>query len=241
MSVTGQFIQNHARILAAPHSFELDPTAPKTAEALAMKLHGGNVTRYTQKSAGPYYGTAIGRPLNAYNGALVSGDGPHVVSMINGRETPKMARDIYAVRLDGTRADEGVRFLPWAENMTTFTRLDMANDRLFFTGPLQGCHIYVARQGTAWYVVHVNYNKDPSPEANLSAKETFYQLAQNFFDGMGVTDVGALRRADYDPGAHAAYNAFAYGVRTDTWRFYVHAASNAGAGWGVHIASRQFA
>jgi hypothetical protein len=241
MSMTAQFIQNHARILAEPHSFERDSTAPKTADALTMKLHGAGVTRYTQKSSGPFFGTAIGRPLGSYNGSLVSGDGPHVVNMINGAEAPKMARGIYAVRLDGTTTDEGVRYLPWAENMTTFMRLDSGTDKLFFTGPLQGCHIYVARQGTTWYVVHVNYNKDPSAEGNLSAKETFYQLAQNFFDGMGATDVGALRRADYDPGGRTAYNAFAYGIYTDTWRFYVHVASNAGAGWGAHIASRQFA
>jgi hypothetical protein len=207
-----------------------------------MKSFGVGITRYTQKSAGPFFGTAIGRPVGAYNGALVSGDGPHVVKVINGREQPKMARGIYAVRLDGTTTDEGVRYLPWAPDMTTFMRLDSAgSDKLFFTGPLQGCHIYVARQGATWYVVHVNYNKDPSAEGNLAAKETSYALVQNFFDGLGVTDVGALRRADYDPGPHAAYNAFAYGIRTDTWRFYVHVASNAGAGWGVHIASRQFA
>lgn len=241
MSLTTQFIQNHARILAEPHSFERDATAPKTADALIMKSFGAGVARYTQKSSGPFYGTSIGRPLGSYNGSLVSADGPHVVTMINGRETPRMARDIYAVRLDGTQADEGVRYLPWAENMTTFMRLDTATEKLFFTGPLQGCHIYVARAGTGWYVVHVNYNKDPSPEGNLSAKETFYQLAQNYFDSMGATDVGALRRADYDPGGLTPYNAFAYGIRTDTWRFYVHVASNTAAGWGVHIASRQFA
>jgi len=240
MSFTAQFVQNHARILAAPHSFQREDNAPRSSDALVTKMHGASVTRYTQKSSGPFYGVSLGRPIGSYSGSLVSRDGPYVVKVVNGQEKT-MARDIMAVRLSAASTDEAVRFLPWADNMATFTRLDTTTDKLFFTGPLQGCHIYVARQGTAWYVVHVNYNKDPRADENLSAKETLYALAQNFFDGMGATDVGALRRNDYDPGGGAAYNAFCYGVRTDTWRFYVHCASNAGAGWGVHMASHQFA
>lgn len=233
MSLTAQFIQNHARILAEPHSYEMGGETQ-----LAKTMHGTSIIRHQQKPSGPFYSVAIGRPVGGYNGSLVGSDGPYVVTTINGLQ---MDRSMYAVRTTGSSKDEGVRCLPWTPDKATFTRLDTTTDRLFFTGPLQGCHIYVARQQGTWYVVHANYNADTAPAANIQAKHTLYELAQNFFDGMGVTDVGALLRPDYMPATQDAYNAFVYGVRTDTWRFYVHCSTHVNGTWRVHIASRQFA
>jgi hypothetical protein len=234
MSYVDNFISNYGKILEEPHSFELDPTAPSSGSTMRESNHG-LVRRYTAKTDDSYYDVGIGRPIGGYKGPL-SLDGS--ISVV---ESASLARDIFAIRLVPGKTDLGVRYLPWEDNKTTFIRL-LSTDKLFFTGPLQGCHIYVGRIGDAFYVSHANWNKDTSPAGNLMAKDTCAEVAKNYFDGMGVIDVGALRMSDYKPvNPMVPYNGFVFGIRTDTWRFYYHCTQHDGTKWSVAEKAKRFA
>jgi hypothetical protein len=124
--------------------------------------------------------------------------------------------------------DTGVRFLRWQENKLTGTVLD-ANATLVFTGPLQGCDIYVATvpgglgTGPAQTILmHVNANDAPTEAENGPIKT---EKANAFAAAMGGSAITHhLARADYAPASGDAYNGFVYGKKRDdgSWDFFVY-------------------
>ncbi|MFC1705995.1 hypothetical protein ACFL59_04125 [Planctomycetota bacterium] len=118
-----------------------------------------------------------------------------------------------------------VILLPWLENGCTFTQLDKDAD-LFLTGPLSGCHVYVAsgKKGQP-YVLHANSNSTGSDKkANILVKD---KMAQNIIGWLndpkgkkgGKGDIQLthrLARGEYSGGA------FVFGLRKKKdWKFYV--------------------
>ncbi len=108
-----------------------------------------------------------------------------------------------------------VAFLPWRESAGSCTQLDGSTE-MFFTGPLSGCHVYVAvSPGQAPWVFHLNANDSASDKAaNMKAKddEAARVAAQH-----GTKIVKSLKRGEYE------IPAFVWGVRIGTeWSFYVH-------------------
>lgn len=108
-----------------------------------------------------------------------------------------------------------IAFLPWRESAGSCTQLDGGTE-MFFTGPLSGCHVYVAvSPGQSPWVFHLNANDSASDRAaNMKAKddEAARVAAQH-----GTSIVKSLKRGEYE------IPAFVWGVRIGPeWTFYVH-------------------
>jgi hypothetical protein len=118
---------------------------------------------------------------------------------------------------------DGVVFLPWTED--TATSILLSNQaKYFFTGPLDACHVYIARDHHGnLLAMHVNSNKNKGDKAaNARAKsgmadETLRNLSAGFRIVKSLTDT------DYKPTDGSPCNAFVMGINTGgTWDFYVH-------------------
>ncbi len=123
--------------------------------------------------------------------------------------------------------DTGVRALPWRESEMTYMKLD-ANARWFFTGPIEGCYIYVAR-GTGGsnhaetYIFHVNANA-VNGAGNMQAKDNMVIAAMR---AKGLVPINRLTYDDYHPGdPTCSGQGFVYGWReVSNWNFRVHSLS----------------
>lgn len=131
------------------------------------------------------------------------------------RKDPQIpaAHRIVTVPRNGT--GKRVAFLPWRESKGACTQLD-ANAELFLTGPLSGCHIYVAvTTGQPPWVFHINANDSADDKAaNIKAKD---DEADAIAATHGTTIVKRIKRGEYE------IPAFVWGVRIgNEWSFYVH-------------------
>jgi hypothetical protein len=122
--------------------------------------------------------------------------------------------------------DTGVRFLRWQDNKLTGTVLD-ENASLVFTGPLQGCNVYVATVpgGTGegeTVLMHANANDAPTEAENEPIKAG---KARDFAADMGGARIThRLSRADYAPASGDPYNGFVYGQKQadGSWNFFAY-------------------
>lgn len=122
-------------------------------------------------------------------------------------------------------ADAGVRALPWvspdltkAAAAGTYMKLDAAA-RWFFTGPIEGCFIYIATRPTGEvYVFHVNAN-GLTGVANTTAKDS---LVRPILAAKGLTLHQRLAHSDYSQ-LGSTCKGFVYGWKlAGQWRFHVH-------------------
>lgn len=127
-------------------------------------------------------------------------------------------------------ADLGIRFLPWEPNCVTCMEID-ANARTFFTGPLQGCAIYLGQangNGNFW-AFHANRNNSGTVDNN--AIKTSMTINTIPCLGTPITvRYAALYGTDYtDQG-------FVFGQRSGTtWTFYAANLAIAGGGFSMKI------
>lgn len=116
-----------------------------------------------------------------------------------------------------SKGDKGLRALPWQDNHVTYTQLD-DDGRFFATGPLQGCHIYVAGTARNPWVFHANNNSGGGNlQANMASK---LKMALDLMStGLGPQILGGgLTRDQYSTQGFAG---FVFGVRQHKrWRFW---------------------
>lgn len=123
--------------------------------------------------------------------------------------------------LTGGDTEKGIRYLPWVEKKLTYRVLDPGAEWLF-TGPLQGCYIYIAEDADGrTSVLHVNANDMKDEVENARVKDEKVARALEFLPpGSKVTH--RLPKSDYwSP--DQIFNAFVVGrLRDGRWRFMVH-------------------
>jgi hypothetical protein len=136
--------------------------------------------------------------------------------------TESTVGNIKMLNLKGS-ADTTYQLLPYEENKLTYTKVsDKA--KAFLTGPLSGCHVYVAKKGGEWYVFHVNANGN-----NASFDENVQQKRKMFLDAalqLGITPSGSgcVERQQYShQKGYPVVGALVFGFEDsahNTWRFF---------------------
>lgn len=122
------------------------------------------------------------------------------------------------IRRGGAKT-EGVIYLPFKEDTTTHLTLSTTS-RWFFTGPLEGCHVYVATGGGPPVVIHANANATGGL-SNAAVKNSQSQHVAAGLPGYIITKT--LVADDYKPGNGDPYRAFVFGINASAgWRFYCH-------------------
>jgi hypothetical protein len=144
----------------------------------------------------------------------------------------------YEIRIVDAALDAGVRYLPYQANKLSYIRLDAAAQWIF-TGPIEGCFVYVVTHGGNTYLIHVNANAVADPVANAVAKDTKLRTAVNAFLPGGVI-THRLSRADYSPlpGEVRPFRGFVYGrLAGVAWEFRYHSfILNGAAAVALHAA-----
>ena len=118
-----------------------------------------------------------------------------------------------------TGPDTGVRFLRWEANKLTAMFLD-EDATWVVTGPLQGCHVYVAElAGGGAVLLHANANDTLDEDRNMQIKDN---KAETFLAPMKGQITHRLVRKDYAPSREFAYNGFVFGQKNpdQTWSFF---------------------
>jgi hypothetical protein len=82
------------------------------------------------------------------------------------------SKALHTVEVDSGNIDLGIRYLPWKADTVTFMAFDGAATT-FFTGPINGCSIYLCQQpnGT-WWAFHANRNNAGGHNAGVKAAMT---------------------------------------------------------------------
>jgi hypothetical protein len=127
------------------------------------------------------------------------------------------------LRIIGAVAEAGVRYLPYQADKLSYMRLDVAAQWIY-TGPIEGCFVYVVTHGGHTYLFHVNANIVAGAHANALAKDTKLRAALNTLLPGGVV-VNRLARDDYAPpaGDHRPFRGFVWGQLTGGgWVFRYH-------------------
>lgn len=83
----------------------------------------------------------------------------------------KGSRAMHTVNVNQGPVDLGIRFLPWNADCVTYMKLDPAA-RTFFTGPINGCSIYLGTVGADWWAFHANRNNAGAHNAGMKASMT---------------------------------------------------------------------
>jgi hypothetical protein len=82
---------------------------------------------------------------------------------------------IHFVRVN-PRSMKAYRYLPYEQNGLTYITLN-AGARLVLSGPINGCHIYVAQAGGVVTIMHVNWNQIPTDTPLNIAANSAQKLA----------------------------------------------------------------
>jgi hypothetical protein len=241
MSLTKQFIENHKKILAASPCMLNRVNAPTDTEAFNI-TQIGEVFIFQPKAdlIRKHFGVDIGSPDPTSSLQV----GTRRVGGIHRSVSGSLRGEAQGINIITVKANEGVQYLPWQPNSISFMKLDNAKDKVFFTGPLEGCFVYAAKTGYQWYLFHANYNKNSKEQENVDAKEKMYILAKTgIFNTFPIVDVGCLGPKQYKPADNPAYRAFVYGIQEgDNWQFYFHSiAMNKEGEWTITNASRVWA
>ncbi len=131
--------------------------------------------------------------------------------------------------------DTGIRYLPWQPDRATYMQLN-AGARLFFTGPLSGCNVYVAGPRSGPVVFHTNNNSGGDNEVTngIAKRKMATDLLAHNICGVAPTTLitGKLERATYS----GNFMGFVFGFKKGTdWEFYFN-----GVGAGTQILRRIF-
>lgn len=78
---------------------------------------------------------------------------------------------MHTVQVSQGPVDRGIRFLPWQANAVTYMALDPAATT-FFTGPINGCSVYLGQQWGTWWAFHANRNNAGAHNAATKAGMT---------------------------------------------------------------------
>jgi hypothetical protein len=130
------------------------------------------------------------------------------------------------LRIVRSTVDSGVRALPWRDSEMTYMKMD-GSARWFFTGPIEGCYIYVARGDkmhiSETYVFHVNANS-VSGTQNMKAKD---DMVIPVMRAKGLVPINRLTYDDYHPhDPTCSGQGFVYGWCGPLgWEFRVHSLS----------------
>jgi len=82
------------------------------------------------------------------------------------------SKALHTVEVDHGAIDLGIRYLPWKADTVTFMSLDAAATT-FFTGPINGCSIYLGQSPTGtWWAFHSNRNNLGHHNAGVKAAMT---------------------------------------------------------------------
>lgn len=125
------------------------------------------------------------------------------------------SKAMHTVDVDHGAIDLGIRYLPWNADTVTYMAFDGAATT-FFTGPINGCSVYIARQGngTLW-AFHSNRNNAGVHNAGLKAAMTNAVCGQLALPGLQI-----LHQAVYQQEYHAM--GFVCGqIKHGQWVFYV--------------------
>ncbi len=123
------------------------------------------------------------------------------------------------LRIVAAGADAGVRYLPYQADKLTYMQLD-PGAQWVFTGPIEGCFVYVITHGGNTYLFHVNANAVVGG-GNALAKDTKLRAALNALLPGGVI-VHRLARDDYGtiPPENRPFRGFVYGRHDGAgWEF----------------------
>jgi hypothetical protein len=130
----------------------------------------------------------------------------------------KGARELRIVKTD-TETDAGVRYLPYQENKLSYCSLDAAVQWIF-TGPIEGCSVYVVESGSDVYLFHVDSNQVPDPRENAVEKD---MKLRNAINTLLPGAVIRHRLCVQDYRADRPYRGFVYGRRVGgAWEFRYH-------------------
>jgi hypothetical protein len=128
------------------------------------------------------------------------------------------------------------RYLPYEQNGLTYLTLD-AGARLFLTGPINGCHIFVT-QGPAGgvTVMHVNWNQiaTNTPAGVIANRNQKFLLANNLRTAMGAPAFSNVLVYQPEPLVvdYHSYLGFAVGrkkTHAAPWEFFVYGIGGLGA------------
>jgi hypothetical protein len=136
----------------------------------------------------------------------------------------------HEIRIVASGSDVGVRYLPYQADKLSYMKLDAAA-RWVFTGPIEGCFVYVVTHGGNTYLFHVNANAVSDSVANATIKDKKLRAAVDALLPGGVIS-HRLSRDNYFPPADdkRAFRGFVYGKNTGAgWEFRYHSFTMNGA------------
>lgn len=209
-TISAPVLQRQVKVHGKNAVFVADPVGfiLKNACTLAAEVDGGD------GASGSYFASAYGtHSVTTKSKEYRANAGVSLTVELRVDSRMPAAHEIRVV--PGGQGDKKVAFLPWTESGGTVTQLDTASE-LFLTGPLTGCHVYVAvEDGKQPWVFHLNDNTSADDRAaNIKAKDT---EADAIAAKHGTRITKSLKRGEY------AVPAFVWGVRVGVeWSFYVH-------------------
>lgn len=117
-------------------------------------------------------------------------------------------------------------YLPFKGSQGVFMELSNNAD-VFVTGPLSGCHIYMAKNGVTPVVFHINANEqNQSRDQNMAVKRNKFINTCGFL-GFSVVGAGKLERDDYMKDTNGG---LVFGERrgVNQWKFWFQGLSATG-------------
>lgn len=139
--------------------------------------------------------------------------GAAVTAFVRPDARAKGAKELVA---STTGKGAALTFLPWNPNGITFIKMN-PKTKVFLTGPLSGCNVYVCRADKGDPIVmHANSNESASDKVkNSQAKDMLAVAGITPKDGYTIRE--RLARFEYD------LPAFVYGVNEGgQWEFFYH-------------------
>ncbi|MEU3183840.1 hypothetical protein ABZ707_06430 [Streptomyces sp. NPDC006923] len=161
---------------------------------------------------------SVGAPVP---GGTAYTQSPGVFPRINVHPVPTQrlpGQPVQAVTLEAADVDQHVRYLPDAADALTQMTLDAAAEWVF-TGPLSGCHVYVATVAGATVLYHVNDNTSLD---NIGTNKQIKDRRLKNALPAGTLPTHRLIWRQYRT-VDTPFEAFAFGRRVGgNWRFFYH-------------------
>jgi len=104
--------------------------------------------------------------------------------------------------LQETSENSGVAYLPYFEDSVTFMEMTHYETKVFFTGPVEGCHVYAffSPNSKRFWFCHINMNKvqySVDPKANLKAKDDEAMKVMKFLKDTAGSDIICVMKLKY--------------------------------------------
>lgn len=134
---------------------------------------------------------------------------------------------LHQITIVSQTLNHGIQYLPWAPDKSTYMRVD-PNATLIFTGPLQGCNIYIGDNGGIPIIFHCNYNSEPAPALNEQMKTGMFTTAS----GLAHSQMSRGRYVRSQYMTANTLEAFVFGWKRPggNWEFYGHSYGLGGGG-----------